>query len=468
MLPFDRMSGEDLGSREPVSDIDSTVVRLLEGVELGRAGIESLILRIDNLVQAQVNAILHAKEVQELERTWRSLKVMVDRMDFSENIQLAILNVTKEELLDDFEDHASVTNSALYRRVYTDEFGTFGGEPYALVCANFEFGLSTDDMLLLRQCAAVAAMAHAPFVSNVGPSFFGEESLRHVPALADLESLFEAPQYSQWHKLRKNPDARNVGLCLPRFLLRVPYGESGTVTRAFAFEEHAPGHHDRYLWGPASALFACRVADSFAKYRWCPNITGAQSGGKVEGLLHYQYEVMGELVSRIPTEFQVTDVRERELERAGFVPLTYRKRDRSGCFYSATSIHQPDLDARQRGSKSVPINDYVAKQLPYLFIITRLAHYIKVVQREELGSWIDAAEVEKNLSDWIRKYVADMDMPGAAVRARRPLRRAEIKVFKQEDQVDWLRCHVEVTPHFRYLGSNFSLSLVGVLEQGAR
>lgn len=456
--PADKISGD----RTLVLEL---IESLLDQPKLDRFTIDSAILDIDALLHAQINAILHAPQFQALECTWRTLKTMVERMDFRENTQLRILNTRKEELLEDFEDSYPVTNSALYRRVYTEEFGSHGGRPYALICANFDFGPNSDDLLLLRECAAVAAMAHTPFIANADPEFFGDDSVRAIPRIADLHSLLSTPQYNAWHKLRQNPDTRNVALCLPRFLLRLPYGEAGTVVNRFHFEEEAEGYHERFLWGPASALFACRVADSFAKYRWCPNITGVDSGGQVHDLLHYHYPTMGTLQARIPTEVQITDSKEYALSNAGFIPLTYRRRDQTACFYSASSIYMPNPSSDAGTKDDSTIDDHIAKQLPYLFIVTRLAHYIKVLQREHLGSWIDGPDIERHLNSWIRQYVADVDTPNPLVRARRPLRKAEIRVMELEDEPGWLRCHIQVQPHFKYMGAAFSLSLVGKLEQ---
>ena len=195
-------------------------------------------------------------------------------MNFRENVRVEVLNCSKQDLIDDFEDSPEIPKSGLYRTVYSAEYGTFGGKPIGLMVANYDFGPGPQDIQLLQNVASVAAMAHAPFMANAGPEFFGEESYEALPKLKDLKSLFEGPQYARWHSFRESEDARYVGLCMPRFLLRLPYGQSTMPVKSFNFDEEVIGHHEHYLWGPASFAFATRVADSFAKYRWCPNIIG--------------------------------------------------------------------------------------------------------------------------------------------------------------------------------------------------
>lgn len=455
---------DDAPVQQPESKFTRLLRRLSQQDRIDRFEIDAGIVLIDQLLSAQVNEILHAPEFQALERAWRSLQALVERLDFQENIELNILNASKQDLADDFEDSYPVTTSSLYNIVYTNEYGSHGGRPFAMICANYEFGPDFEDIVLLRDCTAVAAMAHAPFIANAAPSFFGQDSYRGLPELADLESLLESPQYKQWHKFRQNPDARNLGLCLPRFLLRLPYGEHGTPVQGFHFQERCAGHHERFLWGPASVLFASRVADSFAKYRWCPNITGPQSGGTVRGLLHHHYETMGSLQSMIPTEVQITDAREYALSTAGFISLTYRKRDKTACFYSASSVYAPSSEESPSAKKERSIDRHIATQLPYLFIVTRLAHYMKVMQREHIGEWLEPGRIESHLNDWIRQYVADMETPGPMVRARRPLRKARVRVSELEDEPGWIRSHIEVQPHFKYLGADFVVSLDGKLE----
>lgn len=430
-----------------------------------KALVDHMISEIDARISAQVNEILHRPEFQKLESAWRSLLFLVDRTDFRENVRIELLNVTKDTLVADFEDNLDITKSGLYRIVYSNEYGVFGGKPYGLICGNYEFGAGPTDIELLRKCAAVASMAHTPFVSNASPTMFGEKDFLTLPALKDLDSLFEGPQYARWRGFRESEDARYVGLCMPRFLLRLPYGEGGAPIRTFNFAEEVTNSHEKYLWGYASTALASRVTDSFAKYRWSPNIIGPQSGGAVENLPLHQYQAMGEVQTKIPTEILITDRREFELSEQGFIPLAYRKGEDNAAFFSANSVQKPKLFGNSPEGKQAEANYRLGSQLPYMFVMTRLAHYIKVLQREQIGSWKERTDLERELNAWIGQYVADMDDPAPGVRSRRPLRNAQIKVEDVEGQPGWYRCGINVRPHFKYMGAAFTLSLVGKLDK---
>jgi type VI secretion system protein ImpC len=294
---------------------------------------------------------------------------------------------------------------------------------------------------------------------------FGEQNFLNLPNLKDLKSLFEGPQYARWHSFRESEDSRYVGLCMPRFLLRLPYGEKTVPVKAFNFNEDVVGHHDRYLWGYASTALATRVAASFAKFRWSPNIIGPQSGGAVENLPLHQYEAMGEIQTKIPTEVLLTERREYELSEEGFIGLTFRKSADNAAFFSANSTQRPKLFGNNPEGKAAETNYRLGTQLPYMFIMTRLAHYIKVLQREQIGSWKERTDLERELNNWLSQYVADMDDPAPAVRSRRPLRTARVTVEDVEGQPGWYRCSIQVRPHFKYMGASFTLSLVGKLDK---
>jgi len=430
-----------------------------------KALVDAMIAEIDKRMSSQVNEILHATEFQKLESSWRSLKFLVDRVDFRENTRVEMLNVSKEDLQKDFEDAPEVVKSGLYKLVYSNEYGVFGGKPYGIISANYDFGVGPGDMELLRKCASVAAMAHAPFIANAAPETFGEPSFLKLPDLKDLKSLFEGPQYARWHSFRESEDARYVGLALPRFLLRLPYGEKTVPVKAFNFTEDVVGSHEKYLWGHASVALTSRVADSFAKFRWSPNIIGPQSGGAVENLPLHQYEAMGEIQTKIPTEVMLTERREFELSEEGFIGLVFRKDSDNAAFFSANSTQKPKFFGNTPEGKAAETNYRLGTQLPYMFIMTRLAHYIKVLQREQIGSWKEKADLERELNHWLSQYISDMDDPAPAVRSRRPLKAARVVVEDVEGQPGWYRCGLQVRPHFKYMGASFTLSLVGKLDK---
>ncbi len=433
--------------------------------KVSNAVIDEFIAEIDKKLSSQLDAILHHPEVQKLESSWRSLKFLVDRTDFRENIKVEILNATKDDLLEDFEDSPEIPKSGLYKTFYTAEFGQFGGQPYGNIIANYDFGPGPQDVKLLQYVAAVSAMAHAPFVAAAGPKFFGVDSFQELPNLKDLHAIFEAPQYTKWQGFRETEDARYVALTCPRFLLRLPYGPDTLPVKAFNYQEDVSQSHDRYLWGNTAFAFASRLTDSFAKYRWCANIIGPMGGGAVEDLPLHQFEAMGAVQTKIPTEVLISERREYELAEEGFVGLTMRKGSDNACFFSANSVQKPKFFGISEEGKAAELNYKLGTQMPYMFVANRLAHYLKVIQRENIGSWKERTDLERELNTWIKQYVADQDNPSAAVRSRRPLRQAQITVENVEGEPGWYRVGMKVRPHFKYMGAFFTLSLVGKLDK---
>jgi type VI secretion system protein ImpC len=330
---------------------------------------------------------------------------------------------------------------------------------------NFDFGPGPVDVEMLRKLGSIAAMSHVPLLANASPKFFGDESFQAIPGLKDLKSIFEGPQYARWQGFRESEDARYVGLALPRFLLRVPYGEKNVPVKAFNFEEDVVGHHDRYLWGYASNALLTRIAESFANYRWAPNIIGPQAGGTVPNLPLHTFESMGEMQNKVPTEIMLTERREFELSEEGFISLVYRKDADNACFFSANSVQKPKTFGNTAEGKAAETNYRLGTQLPYMFVMTRLAHYIKVLQREQIGSWKERGTLQRELNTWINQYVADMDDPAPSVRSQRPLRQAQVLVEDVEGQPGWYRCSLKVRPHFKYMGASFTLSMVGKLDK---
>lgn len=457
--------GYEIARKGVSSFIEQMLKPSRAGERVDKSAVDAMIAEIDEKLTRQVNEILHAPEVQKIESAWRGLKHLIDQVNFRENVRVEILNATKEDLIEDFEDSPEIVKSGLYRTVYSAEYGTFGGKPFGLMLSTFDVGPNPQDIELLQKCAAIGAMAHAPFISNASPEFFGEESFTDLAKLKDLKSLFEGPKYARWHSFRESEDSRYVGLTLPRFLLRLPYGEKTIPVKNFNFTEDVSGGHDQYLWGASSLTFAARVADSFAQFRWCPNIIGPQSGGAVENLPLHHYEAMGEIQTKIPTEVQLTERREFELSEEGFIGLVFRKGADNAAFFSANSVQKPKIFSNTAEGRAAETNYRLGTQLPYMFIITRLSHYIKVIQREQIGSWKERSDLERELNAWIGQYVADMDDPAPAVRSRRPLRQAQITVEDVEGQPGWYRCGIKLRPHFKYMGASFTLSLVGKLDK---
>jgi len=449
--------------------VEALIAQLIEpgkGVDkVTKAVVDEMIAEIDKKVGLQVDAIMHHEDFQKLESAWRSTKYLIDNTDFRENIKLEMVNISKEDLLDDFEDSPEIPKSGLYKTAYTAEFGQFGGQPYAAMIGNYDFGPGPQDIKLLQSIASVAAMAHAPFIAAAGPQFFDIEDFNELPNLKDLKSIFEGPKYLKWQAFRESEDARYIGLTMPRFLLRLPYGAESDPIKTFDYEENVAGSHNKYLWGNAAFAFATRLTESFAKYRWCANIIGPQGGGAVEDLKLHQYDSMGATQTKIPTEVLVSERKEFELAEEGFIGLTMRKNSDNAAFFSANSVQKAKTFGISKEGKEAELNYKLGLQLPYMFVINRLAHYLKVLQRENIGSWKEKSDLELELNKWIGQYVTEMDNPSASARSRRPLRMAEVTVDSVEGEPGWYKVGLKVRPHFKYMGASFTLSLVGKLDK---
>ena len=463
-----RLKPEDEGYDTAKKGIQAFIGDLLtpqrKGEKVEQKIVDDMIAEIDNRISLQVDEIIHHESFQKMESAWRGLKMVVDRTDFRENIKMELLSVSKEELLEDFEDAPDVTKSGLYKHVYSAEFGQFGGQPYGAIISDYQFGPGAQDVKLLGQVASVSAMSHAPFIGGAGAEFFGLDNFDGMPNLKDLESIFEGPQYAKWQSFRESDDSRNVGLAMPRFMLRQPYGDENP-SKTFNYKESVDGSKENFLWGNSSFAFATNLTRSYAKYRWCPNVIGPTSGGVIEDLPMHKYEENGEMKTMPPVETKLSDRREFELSEQGFMGLTVRKGTDNATFFSATSPQKAKYFGNDPEAKQAETNFKLGTELPYLFVVNRLAHYIKVIQRENIGSWKTRSELQSELQKWIRQYVADQDNPPAAVRSKRPLREAKIEVSEDPGNPGWFRVDMSVRPHFKYMGASFTLSLAGRLDK---
>ena len=419
---------------------------------------------LDEKISAQVNAILHHPRFMALESAWRGLLFLTQRLDFSQNILLEYISIAKDDLLRDFQDAPEVVHSGLYKHIYTAEFGQFGGVPVAAVIADYTFSPSPQDIRLLQYAASVATMAHAPFFAAADKSFFGLEEWRGLPDINDLPSVFDAPRFARWNAFRESPNARYVGLALPGFLLRLPYGEEGGPTAAsFNFTEETDDE-DAFCWGNTAFALAAGLGESFAKYRWCVNIIGPDGGGRVEDLPCGRHEAMQGIQDKIPTRAIITEQREFELADLGFIPLAIGKTPHETVFFSANSALKPKTFPQTPEGTSAEISFRLSTQFPYMMLMNRLAHYIKVLQRENMGAWREKGELARELNKWLSRYVTEMDTPDALTRSRRPLRMARIDVREIDNRAGWYAVTILARPHFKYMGVNFTLSLEGRLE----
>jgi len=422
--------------------------------------IDQMIADIDTQLSAQVDEILHDPKYQELESTWRGLKFLVDRTNFDEMNRVEFLSVSKQELEDDFDSAPTLRASRLCRVVFEEEYGTFGGEPIGAMIGNYSFNPSSPDMALLRKIANVASQAHAPFISSAGPQFFNRDSFEGLPTLNSVKTT----AHKKWQSFRESENANYVGLTMPRFLLRLPYDPTENPARSFLYQEKLAEDHENYLWGNAAFAFATRLTESFAKYRWCPNIIGPRAGGAIEDMPLHSYKALGAMETKPPTEISLSETRELELAKEGFIPLVYRKGSDNSCFFSASSVQKPKFFGNSPAGKAAETNFKLGTQLPYMFLVTRLAHHIKVFQREELGSAKSRESLESELNDWIKQYISAQNNPPAAVMAKRPFREVALSVKDVPGEPGWYSVKMRLRPHLKYMGAYFDLSLVGSLE----
>ncbi|AJC84801.1 type VI secretion system contractile sheath large subunit [Campylobacter coli] len=433
--------------------------------KINKFALDEMIAHIDDLLSKQMDEILHNEEFQKLESTWRGLFFLVERTDFNENIKINLFDITKEEVLEDFENNPDITQSVVYKNIYSSEYGQFGGEPVGAIIGDYQLSTTSPDMTFLNKMSSIAAMSHSPFLTSLGPKFFGLENYSELANIQDLQSLLEGPQYTRWRTFRENEDSKYTGLMVTRFLTRSPYDSEENPIKSFNYKENVHASHNHLLWGNSAYAFATRLTESFAKYRWCGSIIGPKSGGSVKDLPTYFYENFGNLKAKIPTEVLITDRREYELAENGFITLTLRRDTNNAAFFSANSALKPKIFPNTPEGKEAETNYRLGTQLPYVFLISRLAHYLKVLQREEIGSWKERSDIENGLNEWVRQYISDQENPPAEVRSRRPFRGAQVKVDNIPGEPGWYKIGLSVRPHFKYMGGNFELSLVGKLDK---
>jgi len=427
--------------------------------------VDEFICDIDEKIGEYIDQILHQESFQSKESLWRSLYNLVKTTNFDENIEIGILNITKNDLIEDFKENIDITQSGLYKKVYSEEYGQFGGAPYAAIIYDYEFTPMSRDIELLKNISVVASLSHCPFIASASPQMLGLDSYEQISAIKDVASIFDSPQHTAWRGLREREESRYIALTLPRFLLREPYTTENNPINEFSYNEFIGGKQGNYLWGSAAYLLAGRIIDSFSKYRWCPNIVGPLGGGTIEDLPSHYFTRYGDWQVRIPVEVLISDRLEYELSEQGFIPLIMRKSSNEAAFFSACSIQKPKKFGNSHFAKSMEENYKLGSQLPYLFIVTRLAHYIKVLQRENIGTWKSKPDIVKELNDWVRQYVSDQENPPTIVRCKKPLRAATIEVDQPEGEPGWYNVKLEIVPHFKYMGANFTLTLKGRLDR---
>jgi type VI secretion system protein ImpC len=430
------------------------------------AMINARIAQIDHLLSIQLNEIIHHSEFQKLEGTWRGLKYLLSQTETSAMLKIKVLNVSKKDLLRDLQRAPEFDQSALFKKVYEEEFGVFGGAPFGALVGDYEFGKSGQDIELLEKVSNVAAAAHAPFLTAASSEMFNLESYTQIDSPRDLGKVFDTTEYAKWKSFRESEDARYVALTAPRMLLREPYGQATVPLEAFAYEEKVDGtDHNRYLWGNAAWALGARVTQSFAKYGWCATIRGVESGGLVEGLPVHNFRTeSGDLAMKCPTEAPITDRREKELADLGFAPLVHQKNTDKAAFFSVNSAHKPKV----YDSPAATANARISAQLPYLFATSRFAHYLKAMMRDKIGGYMSKDEASQYLNRWISNYVVSNDTAGFATKAQYPLKEARVDVVEIPGKPGAYRAVAFLRPHFQLDELTVSLRLVADLPAPAK
>ncbi len=446
------------------------IAQVLDGSMTVSRDVESMInariAQIDHLLSIQLNEILHHPQFQKLEGTWRGVKYLLNQSETSDKLKIKLFNANKKELLRDLQRAPEFDQSALFKKVYEEEYGMFGGAPFAALIGDYEFGRGPEDIELLERVSQVAASAHAPFLSAATPELFNLDSFTQLDAPRDLAKIFDTTEYAKWKSFRQSEDARYVGLTLPHVLVRQPYGRDGVQIDGFSYEEGVDGtDHSKYLWGNAAYALGARLTNAFANHGWCAAIRGVEGGGLVEGLpVHNFYTDEGDVALKCPTEVPITDRREKELADLGFIPLVHCKGTDYAAFFSVQSAQKAKLYDKDAANA----NARLSTQLPYIFAVSRFAHYLKSMMRDKIGSFMSRTDCEKWLNAWILNYVLPDDSASPHYKAQKPLREAAIQVAEIPGKPGAYRAVAFLRPHFQLDELSVSLRLVAELPASAR
>ncbi len=424
--------------------------------------IDSMVAQLDHKLSQQLDVIMHHEKFQEMESSWRSLKFLVDRTDFRKNVKIEMINCSKEDLLESFEDAPELIQSALYKHVYTNAYDQPGADPYSAIITNYEFKNTPQDIALMQQSSQVAAAALCPFVASVGHEFFGKESMEDWKKIPDVTAHMETVDFVKWNAFRETPDSRYLALTFPRFMLRLPYGEDTVPVKNFNYNEDVTGaDHDKYLWGNASFSFAANMVQAYVRDGWSVQIRGPQSGGKVSDLPVHLYDVGKGKQMKIPTEVPISETLEFECANLGFIPLSIYEGKDFACFFSANSSQKPTLYDDPEATANSRIN----ARLPYIMLGSRISHYLKVLQRENIGATKDAGKIEEELNKWISGLVTKMPNPTEEMIAKYPLRSGQVTVHDLDDNPGFYRVQMAIMPHFQIEGMDINLSMVSKMPK---
>lgn len=425
--------------------------------------IEALVAEIDRRLTGQINGILHCEEFQKIEQAWRGLHYLVSNTETDEQLKIRVMNVSKADLYKTLKKYkgSAWDQSPMFKKLYEEEYGQFGGQPYGVLVGDYYFDNSGPDVDLLTQIAKICAAAHTPFISGASPVALLMDSWRELANPRDITKLLQTPEHAAWRTLRESEDSRYIGLTLPRFLARAPYGVNNPVDE-FNFEEDVASTDSRhYSWANAAYAMGVNINRSFKEYGWCSRIRGIESGGAVEGLpVHVFPTSDGGLEAQCPTEIAISDRREVELSKNGFLPLVHMKNSGTAAFIGAQSLHKP----AEYDDPEATANAELAARLPYLFACSRFAHYLKCIARDKIGSFKSRDEMQRWLYQWIVHYVDGMPSHSSEyTKATKPLAAAAVTVEEVEGSPGYYTSRFYLRPHYQLEGLTVSLRLVGKL-----
>lgn len=426
--------------------------------------IESMIAELDRKMSEQINLILHHDDYQRLESSWRGLDYLINNTETDEMLKIRVMNISKKEIHKTLKRYKGVSwdQSPIFKQIYEQEYGQLGGEPYGCLVGDYYFDHSPPDVELLNQMAEVSAASHAPFITAPSPSLLNMDSWQELSDPRDLTKIFGTPEYAGWRSLRESEDSRYIAMAMPRFLARLPYGASTNPVEEFAFEEDVEGtDHGKYAWANAAYAMATNINSAFKHYGWCSRIRGVESGGAVEGLPTHTFPTDdGGVDMKCPTEIAISDRREAELAKNGFMPLIHKKNSDFAAFIGAQSLQKP----AEYDDDDATANANLAARLPYLFATCRFAHYLKSIVRDKVGSFKERDDMQAWLNNWIMNYVEPS--PGTASeedKARKPLAAAEVVVEEIEGNPGYYSSKFFLRPHYQLEGLSVSLRLVSKL-----
>jgi type VI secretion system protein ImpC len=426
--------------------------------------IDSMIARLDEQLSMQLNEIIHAEEFQQIESSWRGLHYLVFNSETDSTLKIRMMNVGKTELSREFKVYpgARWDQSPLFKKLYEAEYGQLGGEPYGCLVGDYTFDHSPTDVQLLRDISKIAASMHSPFFAAAGSTLLGMDSWNELTNPRDIGKIFDTPDYAAFKSLRDQPDSRYVGLCMPRVLARQPYGAKNEPVEEFAFEEDTDGHTgEKYAWMNAAYAMATNVNRAYKEYGWTVRIRGVESGGEVVNLPTHTFPTDdGGVDMKCPTEIAISDRREAELSKAGLLPLIHRKNTDKAAFIGAQSLYRP----KKMSTDEATASENLSSRLPYMFAVSRFAHYLKCMVRDKIGATMEEEQLQRWLQDWINRYVdGDPKNSSEQTKARKPLADARVDVFPDEENPGYYAARFYLRPHYQLEGMDIGMSLVSRL-----